>query len=286
VNPAIVAANPSSTDVSLSFDAQSATAYVFYTTQAGLQLATYPNIVPGGPQITAAPSPLLFGSVNVGSTSDKTVNVTNTGNADLQLGTISVTGTGFSRNAGGCANNAVLAPQGSCTISVRFAPGSATLHAGTLSVPSNDGNVTVPLTGTGVSAGSNGVDLVVLSGTPVSPASGLPLRGIDNGVPFNVPMTIRNTGNSPSGAFKVKVYFSVDQVANNGGNPPDQLLFTWDVANLNGGETASSTALNVHFNFWPIHASYYVVVKVDADDQVAEGNEGNNTVNTLINVSR
>lgn len=273
-NPQLIASNASTDAVSLSFDPSSAIAYIFYTTTEGLQLAAVTDIMSGGaqdPQISVSPASVSFGDVNVGGTSDRTVTVSNIGTADLILGTIGVTGTYFSRQGGTCASNGqTLAPSASCTIVVRFAPGAAGSANGNLSIPSNDVNVNVPLSGNGVSQGGSS-DLIVTT-------VGL-TNCCDTNKPFTVSITVKNQGSGAAGAFKVKGYMSPNKEINlPPAGPPsgDTLLFTWSLSGLAAGATASSQ-ITSQFGFYPIHLIYYLIFKVDADNEVGETNETNNT---------
>ncbi len=241
-----------------------------------MQLAVFPDIVLSGPHITVSPTSVNFGSVNVGSTSDRTVTVSNTGTSNLILGTLSVTGAGFSRQGGTCVSGQTIVPQASCTIIVRFAPASAGSFSGNLSIPSNDENVNVSLSGTG-SINNGNIDLTITSLSS--------LKSADNYMPFPVSVTVANQGSSSSGAFTVKGYFSVDQIPNNGGLPADSLLFTWNIQGLGAGASLSNT-FSVSFKGFPVGNYYYVVVKVDADNAIAESNEGNNIVTKMVYVSR
>lgn len=76
------------------------------------------------------------------------VTLTNTGNSTLNVGTIGVTGVGYSATSN-CG--ASLAPQASCTITVSFAPVNAGTFQGKLSVASND--VSSPATAALIGAG-------------------------------------------------------------------------------------------------------------------------------------
>lgn len=270
-NPKTIATDATSPDVSLSFDPQTATAYIFYTTSQGLQLAPVSDLVYVRSGISASPSSLAFGSVNVNTSSDRTVSVSNTGGSPVTFGTISVTGAAFARNGGTCSTT--LNAGANCTVIVRFTPTSAGGFSGSLFIPSSLNNLTVPLSGTGVVQSGN-IDLVITSFSAPKSA--------DNNVPFTISVTIANTGGSAAGAFKVKGYFSEDQIP---GVPPDKLLFTWDVASLNAGSSLSKTQ-SVSFSGVGIHKSYYIVIKVDSDDQIVESNEGNNIVLRQTYVSR
>ncbi len=262
-------------NISLAFDEATGKAYVFYTNQGGLQLATV-NIASSIGNISANPSSVNFGSVTIGQTKDETVTVTNTGSAPVTLGSISVTGNGFSRHGGTCTNDQQLLAFASCTVIVGFAPSAAVGFSGTLSIPSNANSLSIPLSGTGVQQGSN-VDLTITS--IAAPKSA------DNGVSFSITVTIKNNGTAAAEQFSVKAYFSVDQIPNNVGSPQDQLLTTWNVNSLGAGASQTLTGSG-RFSGFPIHNSYFIVVKVDSDDQIAESDEGNNVRTQAVFVSR
>lgn len=107
--------------------------------------------------LTAAPSPLPFGSVTQGTTSIvETLTITNTGNVAGTLSATYYTLTGanaadFTNTATGtCANGTVLAPAGSCTVKVTFTPTLLAAETGTLTVSAGAVNVPIALTGNGV----------------------------------------------------------------------------------------------------------------------------------------
>ena len=137
---------------------------------------------------TLSPTSLSFGSQAVGYTSAaQTLTVTDTGTAALTVARVAAS-TGWIETDN-CAG-ATLAPGGTCTVQVSFAPTSATAQSGTLQVYGNTlgGYVSATLSGTG-------------TGTPavaVSPAS-LPFP--DTAVKATSPaqtVTITNNGNLPA----------------------------------------------------------------------------------------
>ena len=98
------------------------------------------------------------GPVNVGSSKTRTFTVTNIGTADLEVGTLLITGTDaseFSIQGDNCSSQTV-APLGTCTFDVIFSPTSAGVKSANLEIPSNDPDtpiLNVPLrseTGTAV----------------------------------------------------------------------------------------------------------------------------------------
>jgi hypothetical protein len=124
------------------------------------------------PDITVTPLALDFGSVAVGAMSGtQPLTVTNDGTGDLILKTVSLVGTAFVKASDTCSNVA-LAPGQSCTVSVLFKPGATGEKTSTLSIPSNDPDLSenpakVALTGIGTSGAGGGAvpDITV---TPLS----------------------------------------------------------------------------------------------------------------------
>ena len=83
---------------------------------------------------------VAYRNVFVSATADHTITVTNDGAGDLVMGTVgsaSPLAAPFSFVADDCSNQA-LPPAGSCTITVRFAPGAVDAYSGTFDIPSND----------------------------------------------------------------------------------------------------------------------------------------------------
>ncbi|MBU0567281.1 choice-of-anchor D domain-containing protein [bacterium] len=112
------------------------------------------TVNPCVPDISVSPTFHNFGSVNAGSTSvAQTFTISNTGNADLVIGTLSLTGTDpleFSIQSDNCSGQ-TLAPQNTCMVDVVFSPTSAGAKSANLSIPSNDPDtptLNVPLSGT------------------------------------------------------------------------------------------------------------------------------------------
>ena len=107
------------------------------------------------PQISASPAYLDFGNINFGSTSTQTITLSSTGNADLVIGTIALSGTNqgeFSLQNDNCSGRPI-APSGSCTLDVLFSPTSLGVKSASLSIPSNAiemPSLYLPLGGTAV----------------------------------------------------------------------------------------------------------------------------------------
>ncbi|MEW6416499.1 MAG: CARDB domain-containing protein [Nitrospirota bacterium] len=275
-NPQTVANNATNQDVSLSFDDISGTTYILYTDATGLQLRSY-NIS-SGPRISVTPLAVNFGDKNTGSTYTQTVTVENQGSANLTLGTINVTntsGTAFSRSGGTCANNGqVLAQDASCTVIVAFLPTADYNYAGTLTIPSNDDNVNVALSGHGVGVVDGQPDLVIVSLDAPS--------AISNNLPFYMNVCVKNQGTTPAGSFTVRGYLSPDRTF---GNTGDIFLFDWEISLLGEGQTECNS-IRVTVDGAPIHSYLYFLVKADVNDQVMESDENNNLRFTQTRIQR
>ena len=137
------------------------------------------------PKAVANPTSLSFGSVNVGSSVTQTASVTNSGTANLVISTITSTSNAFS--VSGISLPATLTPNQSAAFSVVFAPVTAGILSGALSVNSNDAAspTEIALSGTGVALTRH---------LEVNPSS-LTFTNITVGENSSQPFTITNTGN-------------------------------------------------------------------------------------------
>jgi fibronectin type 3 domain-containing protein len=99
--------------------------------------------------LSANPASLAFGNVTVGATATQNDQITNTGNATVDITTVSATGTGFSVTGG---SNTVLAPNQSVTVTVSFNPQTAGSPSGSVAVSSNAPTINISLSGTGTTA--------------------------------------------------------------------------------------------------------------------------------------
>jgi hypothetical protein len=114
-------------------------------------------------QLSVNPMSLSFGSTAVGVTSTQNVTLTNTGNANVSISSVSATGPGFS--AGG-VSNVTLAPSQAVSAAVNFDPASAGPASGSLVVISNAAQAVVGLSGTGTSTAPSQQHSVTLNWSP------------------------------------------------------------------------------------------------------------------------
>jgi carbon monoxide dehydrogenase subunit G len=125
------------------------------------------GITPAVPNITVTDSvgsatdlQIPFGDITEGSSSDQSVTVTNSGNADLVIGNIAQNNLltlPFSKLNDGCSGE-TLSPLSSCTITVRFAPATIGVFNNSFDIPSNDpdeNTVIITANGTGLSSITN-----------------------------------------------------------------------------------------------------------------------------------
>jgi len=89
------------------------------------------------PDIYVMPPSLSFGQVLIGDSASLTASITSVGSGDLELGTLTVTGSGeFSLITD--PSGQILGPGGWTTVEVAYAPVDAGSDAATLEIPSND----------------------------------------------------------------------------------------------------------------------------------------------------
>jgi len=103
--------------------------------------------------LSANPTSLSFGSVQVGNSKQLSQVVSNTGGANLTISQYTFTGSGF--NMSGFTPPLTLTPGQSYTFTVTYAPQSAGAASGNISITSNAStpNLSIPWSGTGTAAG-------------------------------------------------------------------------------------------------------------------------------------
>jgi len=97
--------------------------------------------------ISVGPTSLGFGTVPTGKTVSQNVTLTNTGNTDVTVSNVAVSGTGFSLS--GWSSPVQLSASQSITVGVQFDPKASGNYTGSLMVASDasDSSVAVPLSG-------------------------------------------------------------------------------------------------------------------------------------------
>jgi len=143
----------------------------------------------GNPTVTAAPAAavnpasLSFAATTIGqSASPLATTLSNTGNAALNVGTLTLSGAAagdYAINGGTCANGTSLAAGASCTVQVGFKPTAAGARGASLVIAHNatGGSSAVALSGTGnavaqatVALSANAIDFGALVAGAASPA--------------------------------------------------------------------------------------------------------------------
>lgn len=105
--------------------------------------------------IAVSPTSLDFGTVNMGSSKSLTLTVSNTGCANLSVGTLSMKSSVF-KLSHNCPT--ILTGGGSCALNFTFTPTVAATVTNTYTLSTSVNSVTVPLKGVGAVATSTGTD--------------------------------------------------------------------------------------------------------------------------------
>lgn len=144
------------------------------------------GLEPRNPDAGISPSQKNVGTVRVGSSAETSIVISNTGDAPLEVGDVSLSGPGdFSVVSGG---GTTVDPGGTTTVTVQFTPSSRGQASATLSVPTNDseaGTLTATVRGEGIET-----DL------SVSPTS-FNFGQVPAGDSRELTATITNTGTEP-----------------------------------------------------------------------------------------
>jgi len=108
------------------------------------------GVPPGA--LSANPTSLSFGNVNVGSTGSLSETITNTGGSSVSVSQVGITGTGMS--VSGITTPLTLNGGQSATFTVNFAPTAAGAVSGNLTVTSTATNptLTIPVSGSGLAS--------------------------------------------------------------------------------------------------------------------------------------
>jgi hypothetical protein len=95
----------------------------------------------------ASPTSLDFGNVQAGNNNSLTTAVTNNGNSDVTISSVTVTGTGYS--ASGVTSGLIISPSQTVTLTITFAPTALGSASGSVSIASNATNspTTISLSG-------------------------------------------------------------------------------------------------------------------------------------------
>ncbi|HLP36757.1 choice-of-anchor D domain-containing protein [Lacibacter sp.] len=179
----------------------------------------------GGSPIINLSGNLAFGNVSVGSTSQRALTISNTGNAALNVSSINYP-SGFSGNW----NSGSIVAGSSQNVTVTFAPTAATSYSGTITVNSNasSGTNTIACSGTGTTTASPSISL----------SGNLAFGNVAVGSTSQRTLTINNTGNAALNVSSI--------------NYPSGFSGNW-----NSGSIAAGSSQNVTVTFAPTAATSY-----------------------------
>ncbi len=123
----------------------------------------------GGSTLSASSTSLNFGAIGVSHTGSQTVTLTNSGNSNVTISQVSVSGAGFT--VSGSAAGLILSPRQFATVNATFSPSSTGTATGSVKISSNAANSpsTIALSGSGIAASGHSV---TISWNPSSGAAG------------------------------------------------------------------------------------------------------------------
>jgi hypothetical protein len=152
--------------------------------------------------LTANPTSRSFASVQVGSSASLSETLTNSGGLSLTISAATASGTGFSLS--GLALPLTLSAGQSTSFTVVFSPTTSGAATGSISITSNGSNpnLSIPLSGTGVTPGA-------LTANPTSLAFG----SVQVGNSTNLSETLTNTGGSTVTISQAKLTGAVVSVS-------------------------------------------------------------------------
>ena len=163
-----------------------------------LSTKQYAVTVAGAPTgtLSANPSSLAFGNVQVGNTASLYETLTNSGGSPVTISQANVSGTGFS--VSGLSLPLTLNPAQSVTFTSSFTPATAGSASGTLTIISDGSNSTlnIALSGTGANPGVLTVSPTGLSFGTVTVGSSASLAGSLSASGTAVTISTAGTGNS------------------------------------------------------------------------------------------
>ncbi|MBW6485303.1 MAG: choice-of-anchor D domain-containing protein [Syntrophobacterales bacterium] len=220
------------------------------------------------PDISVSPGSYNFVNINIGDTSTKTFTVSNTGSADLSIGTIAIADTSEFSITGACSTP--IAPSSSCTFQAQFSPLSAGAKSATITIQSNDPDenpLNISLTGTGVDG--TAVDLL---GSWSNVTWTGPKRGV-----YTVSGTFTVTNASQMNFSNVQVDFFLSDDGSLSDN--DLLVKTYKYKVLSAN---SSKATSIRFTTTSSPAGRHLIAFIDSLKSIAESDESNNLVDTSI----
>ncbi|MGB2678563.1 MAG: choice-of-anchor D domain-containing protein [Candidatus Acidiferrum sp.] len=195
------------------------------------------------PQISVSPASASFGTVVVGASSSQALTIKNTGTANLSVTQAALAGSGFTLS--GLTLPLTVAPGGTSTFTLGFAPATASSFTGSVTLVSNapSSPLVVALAGTGVASA------LQLTASPVS----LSFGSIATGTSTAQSVTVTNTGNSSvtvsqiseSGTGFSVAGFTVPLTLAAGKSTTFSVTFApATAASLSGSVTITSTATN------------------------------------------
>jgi hypothetical protein len=184
------------------------------------------GIPPAAPQLSLLPTNLSFGNQQQSTTSSTILStVSNSGNANLTISGISVSGTNsgdFALTGGTCTTSTTLAPNANCTIGIQFTPSSTNTESAQVSITDNavGSPHTISLFGNGIATATHYVTLTWNASDSSNLVGYNVYRGTQTGGPYTLltPTPLSTLGYTDAAVTHGTPYFYVVTVV--GANPP------------------------------------------------------------------
>jgi hypothetical protein len=170
-----------------------------------------------GLTLSVNPGSVSFGNVTVGNSATRNVSVINTGNSNVVISSIKLTGANLTLSGGSAVT---LSPSQSISLSVQYSPSTAAATSGSISIVSNatGSPAAVAISGTGVTQAQHSVALSWNASS--SAASYNVYRSTSSGTGYSRLNSSSNTGLSYSDSTvqSSQTYFYVTTAVDNSGN--------------------------------------------------------------------
>ena len=242
-------------------------------------------------------------SVTANPTTTTTYTVTGTANGCTATNTVTVNVTpavtpAISISSSGCPSTTLTftatTDNGGSAPVIEWYVGTTMVHTGatyTLTNATNGTQVYAKLTSNAACAAPTAVtsSTITIDCIPVTPTIDLVATGTVNpttvvvGNTVEASFTISNTGNTDAPASKVSFYVSADAALTPGLNG-DLPLGSYNLATVPAGGSLGPVARSIPIPCTFVPGSYYLFMVADGEGTIAETNEGNNTISTLVTV--
>ena len=223
--------------------------------------------------LTANPGSVDFGQVESGSPAEKEIALKNNGTSALTISSIKAPASPFSlyKDDPQCADGQLLRQNESCYFTAVFQPEKSGSFSGNYEITYDSGKkIQIQVKGQGVGSGGGGQ---TGEKPDIEMKYVMHATSITNGSTLIMTVYIKNSGTGTAGPFVVK-----------GTKGKSTVMYTWNVSSLAPGQELSESFS--YQMFCTPHSYTYLYHTADADNQITESNETNNSTSTSVWCSR